>query len=388
VGHALHALWDYAGAETAFRRALEIEEKVYGADAAATAAGLSEVARLVYMRGELGAWESLLRRRLRIVEQRWGTESAEYAEALFDLASTDERKGDWPSAESAFRQVLRIRQRLLGPRHPESLDATDRLGYIAYQTSKCSEAIPLLRDSVAQRERAVGPAHPGLAASWHILGLCLERLGNLPAAAEQYENAASLVEETLGKDELSLAVYTSSLAGLLAKPDGPETRYVSRALLSRQALRIYERVLPAEHPDLAGPLTSLAASLGVQHKESESLLRRALAIEEKTPGPFQLHATRILNELAALWIYREQDASAEPLLRRALAIQEKKLSPARSLHLLAGVLARKGDYHSALPLIERALAIRERLLIAGHTDIQESRWLLMDIRGKAARPRP
>jgi hypothetical protein len=58
--------------------------------------------------------------------------------------------------------------------------------------------------------------------------------------------------------------------------------------------------------------------------EAEPLMRRALAITEKSYGPEHAAA---LNNLAALLKDTNRLAEAESLMRRALAIDEKSLGP-------------------------------------------------------------
>jgi tetratricopeptide (TPR) repeat protein len=57
------------------------------------------------------------------------------------------------------------------------------------------------------------------------------------------------------------------------------------------------------------------------------LLRRALAIDEKSFGPEHPTAAIYLNNLAQLLNATKRFEEAEPLLRRALAIDEKHFGP-------------------------------------------------------------
>ena len=75
--------------------------------------------------------------------------------------------------------------------------------------------------------------------------------------------------------------------------------------------------------------------------EAEPLMRRALAIDEKSFGPDHPNVASDLNNLALLLQATNRLAEAEPLYRRALAIDEKSFGPdhpnvANSLNNLAG----------------------------------------------------
>ena len=64
-----------------------------------------------------------------------------------------------------------------------------------------------------------------------------------------------------------------------------------------------------------------------RHNQAEPLMRRALAIDEKSYGPEHPNVARDLNNLAQLLQATNRLEEAEPLMRRALAIDEKSYGP-------------------------------------------------------------
>jgi len=64
---------------------------------------------------------------------------------------------------------------------------------------------------------------------------------------------------------------------------------------------------------------------GVQHNyaEAEALLKKSLAIREKTRGPDHPDVEVTLRNLAALYKGQGRNAEAEPLYRRAASIRQK-----------------------------------------------------------------
>ena len=109
--------------------------------------------------------------------------------------------------------------------------------------------------------------------------------------------------------------------------------------LVRRALAINEKSFGPDHPDVARDLNNLALLMTAtnRHAEAEPLVRRALAIAEKSFGPDHPNVARDLNNLALLLTETDRHAEAEPLYRRALAIAEKSFGPdhpnvARDLH--------------------------------------------------------
>jgi tetratricopeptide (TPR) repeat protein len=139
----------------------------------------------------------------------------------------------------------------------------------------------------------------------------------------------------------------------------------------------------AAHADAAGvpePTARLMNQLGVLlnekalHAEAEPLMRRALAIDEKSFGPDHPEVATRLNNLAQLLKATSRLVEAEPLMRRALAIDEKSLGPdhpnvAVRLSNLAGLLRDTDRLDDAEPLIRRALAIDEKNFGPEHPDV-------------------
>jgi len=150
-------------------------------------------------------------------------------------------------------------------------------------------------------------------------------------------------------------------------------KYAEATPLAERALAIREKVLGAEHPDVANSLNNLAFLYQNQGKytQVEPLYLRALAINEKVLGVEHLVVAISLNNLAFVYDSQGKYAQAEPLYQRALAIQEKVLGAehpavAISLNNLAFLYDNQGKYAQAEPLYLRALAIQEKVLGAEH----------------------
>jgi tetratricopeptide (TPR) repeat protein len=106
-------------------------------------------------------------------------------------------------------------------------------------------------------------------------------------------------------------------------------RYAEAETFFQHSLRIMEKALGPDHPQVAYPLYGLAALYSEQSKyaEAEPLYQRALRIWEEALGPDHPKVAYPLNGLANL--YREQGKydEAEPLYQRALRIREQALGP-------------------------------------------------------------
>ncbi len=137
--------------------------------------------------------------------------------------------------------------------------------------------------------------------------------------------------------------------------------------LLRRALAIVEKSLDEEHPKVATALNNLAQLLQASNRfeEAEPLMRRALEIDEQSYGPEHPTVAIRLNNLAQLHQATNRLEEAEPLMRRALAIDEQSYGPehptvADKLNNLAQLLQDTHRLEAAEPLMRRALAIDEQ----------------------------
>ncbi len=149
--------------------------------------------------------------------------------------------------------------------------------------------------------------------------------------------------------------------------------------LAERALEMREKLLGPAHPNVAQSLNNLA-NLYLAREDlakTEMLYRRALEIREKALGPDHPDVAGSLNNLANIYRMKGDYAKAELLYQRALEIREKVLGPdhpdvANPLNNLAIVYSVKGEYAKAEPLYRRALEIREKALGPNHPDVARS----------------
>ena len=139
-------------------------------------------------------------------------------------------------------------------------------------------------------------------------------------------------------------------------------------------------VLEAEAKGIFSPTATLMGQLGILlyakalHQEAESLMRRALAMNEKEFGEQSTEVALRLNDLAQTLQATNRRSEAEPLMRRALAIDEQSYGPdhpevARDLNNLASLLHATNRWSEAEPLMRRALTIDEQSYGPDHPNV-------------------
>jgi tetratricopeptide (TPR) repeat protein len=167
-------------------------------------------------------------------------------------------------------------------------------------------------------------------------------------------------------DAAEIAEPTARLFNQLGVLFEAKADYAEAEPLMRRALAIDEKSFGRNHPRVAIRLNNLAHLLKTRDRpvDAEPLYRRALAIDEKSSGPNHPDLAIRLNNLATLLQATNRLAEAEPLMRRALTIDEKSFGRnhprvAIRLNNLAILLQETNRLAEAEPLMRRALAIDE-----------------------------
>ena len=382
LGSALFRQGKYAGAETQFRRALEIYERRSGADSVNVASALNNLALVLERVGDFAGAEVLLRRSHRILDIKLGPGHPDTATTLSNLgrvldsqgklgaavgsagASEDTQqlvaqaealvaKGRYREAETVHHRVLAIHERTLGPEHPTTATSLSNLGNVFYLQGKFADAERVHHRALAIREKVLGPDHPDTATS-------LNNLANV------------LMEQ--GKDQqLALAEQRARAASGQVVQSGTEIE-----TLYRRALSIQESSLGPDHPALATTLNNLSALLDQQgkHAESEPLQRRALAILEKGLGPLHPNTASTLTTLAVSLDRQGKLVEAEQTYRRAVETSRRAGNP-RTLLLnssrLGYALAKRGRYREALPFYREAIETLDLLYVSTRGLSEETR---------------
>ncbi len=149
-------------------------------------------------------------------------------------------------------------------------------------------------------------------------------LRNLEARAVDEKSLRELVAklEKRGADDLELGIPLEGLGVYLTL----RARYAEAEPLLRRALAIIEKHRGPNHPDVALALINLSLVHAVKLDEKENpadpMLARAVAILEKKNRE-DPQIARALTTMATLRTVRRDFDQAEPLLKRALAIREK-----------------------------------------------------------------
>ncbi|MEP7010773.1 MAG: tetratricopeptide repeat protein [Acidobacteriota bacterium] len=174
-------------------------------------------------------------------------------------------------------------------------------------------------------------------------------------------------------DEARIAEPTARLMSHLGSLLSVKALHKDAESLMRRALALDEARFGADHSDVARDLNNLAQLLQDTNRmvEAEPLMRRALAIDEARFGADHPRVAIHFNNLALLLKATNRVAEAEPLMRRALALNEARFgvdhpNVATDLSNLAQLLEATNRLAEAEPLMRRALAIDEARFEVDH----------------------
>ena len=241
----------YSRSELLYRRALVIDEKVFGLDHPSVAVPLTNLAALLKNTNRLTEAEPLMRRALAIDEKRYGPDHPEVATDLNNLALLLQDTNRLAEAEELMRRALDIDERMHGPDHPKTAIRLSNLATLLNDTDRLEEAEYLVRRSLAIDEASVGPEHPHVALRLNNLAQILKATNRLVEAESLLRRALVIDESCYGATHPEVARDLSNLADLLWRTD-----------------RLLEAIPMIEQAE-----TILVSSLGVDHPRTRNIAR-------------------------------------------------------------------------------------------------------------------
>jgi tetratricopeptide (TPR) repeat protein len=207
---------------------------------------------------------------------------------------------------------------------------------------------------------------------FHGLANLSENQTNISHALAFSELCHEQCKQRLGPNHPDTATSLNDLARLLHLTN----QFKESEPLMRHALAAREAQYGRKHPTVAASLNNLALLLRDTNRpdEAELLMRRVVEIFEFSYGSDHPLVATAFNNLAQLLQDFNRMEEAEQLMRRALAIDEASHGPdhpdvARDLNNLAWLLKETNRLEEAEPLMRRALAIDEASHGQEHPDV-------------------
>ena len=285
------------------------------------------------------------------------------ARVLVDDAQSEGRSGEvseagqqrirqrYQDAEAKLREVVATYERLLGSDHPDLGRVLESLNLVLKLKDKSGSIVAALEQqemsgkALAIREKAAGKDDPATANQLIDQAVALVSTGAYVEASRLFDRWLSIVER-----ELSPTDYRPGFEGGNAHPD------FEHGFLFMEGLQF------------GVSRTGDRQTHSARYKLIEPLLLRKIAILEAKLGLEDMRLVRPLENLSYFYAKTDDLEQAERVMRRALAIRQKTRGGdhrevAEGLSALATILAEAGKTDEALHVSNQALAMLDRMPI-------------------------
>lgn len=293
-------------------------------------------------------------------------------EAAGAAAAAAPERNEAALALALFERMQPLYDKVYGHGNEKSLDNLAARATMLTRLAEHGRAAAVWRDLLDQA-RIDHPDRVGNVA--FNLGDALEQAGDRAAALAAFAEARAADEARYGLEHPEVA---ESLAREIALMQALR-RHVDSLPLLKRLVAIRERTLGPDHPDTAGARSDLAWAYhhAGQDGLALSLAERAVSSLEKSLGPDHRATALAINHQALILRAMGRLADALPLQQRALAIHTRVDGPEHAnttanLNNVANLHLAMAAYEMALPLYQRALAIREKNLGPEHPDTASS----------------
>jgi CHAT domain-containing protein len=230
------------------------------------------------------------------------------------LVRLNRGRGDLPEARHIAARRLRLALQTYGHLHPSTAMALNDFASLLTGPGERDGNLAALAQALEIRRKTVGTEDLGYATILHNLALERLRAGRLALARRNLYEVTNLVARLAGRDSLEYATCLGTLAMI-----GEDPRAVEAQL--REALEII-RSHDGDSPrvaDLVGPLIVLLRNQR-RFDEAVPLLEDVLRIREKYLGPEHPDVADARRELAEIHLAAGRPGQAEDQLRRAFAV--------------------------------------------------------------------
>jgi tetratricopeptide (TPR) repeat protein len=151
VGQCLKILGKYVEAEQMLQEALQLKERVLGAEHLSTLSSMNNLGMALCSQGKHAEAELLHRQALQLTSQVLGAEHPLTLDSMDNLGIALDSQGKHVEAELLHRQALQLREQVLGAEHPSTLDSMDYLAVALDSQGKHTEAEQLRRSRAGRQ---------------------------------------------------------------------------------------------------------------------------------------------------------------------------------------------------------------------------------------------
>jgi serine/threonine protein kinase/tetratricopeptide (TPR) repeat protein len=370
IGQTLTALGRYDLAEPNLKRALELRQRIHGADHVDTTESLTLLGDVLAAKGSVEEGGALLTKALTIRRAALPKDDLRIAQSQCDLSTTLIMRGNFAEAERLCRQALTAFRSTKPPNSFWEATAASTLATSLQMQGRIKEAEELFREVVAIRRETERPGHPLTATDVSALAEVLQLQDRLDEAEELSRESLEMTRGAYPVDHPLIAAHLNGLAKILIA----RGKYADAEHVLREAMEICQKAAPG---NLIQSIVCSHLGTALQNQgrlaEAEPLLRDALTLALDLYPPGDVRIAQCKQNLAYLRWRMNHPEEAEKLFSEALDIH--RASPfgeadhAALLGQFSVMLLQMGKSNEAEKLMKEALKIKQAYLPAAHIDL-------------------
>jgi tetratricopeptide (TPR) repeat protein len=267
LGGVLVTKGDLDGGLTYTKRALEIDEKVYGPDHPNVATDANNIGQILGLKQDLDGALTYTKRALEIDEKVYGPDHPNVATDANNISLILKAKGDLDGALTHAARALKIYEKVYGPDHPVVAVGANNIGQILKDKGDLERALTYTQKALRIGEKVYGPDYPNVAIFANNIGQILKDKGDLDGALSYTKRALEIDEKVYGPDHPSVAVRAHNISRIL----GAKGDLDGALTYAQRALDIMTKSYGPDHPLTRGMAADLKQIK--QAKEARQLQR-------------------------------------------------------------------------------------------------------------------
>jgi serine/threonine protein kinase/tetratricopeptide (TPR) repeat protein len=266
---------DHEQAVAYHTRILTRRKAAYGPDHPDVAQVYGSLGSDAYFRSDYEQARVYYQEALRIVGECYGEDSPAYAPKLSNYAAVLERLGELEQAEAIHRKLLASSIARYGELDLRVTTALENLGLVLLSAGELDESVQLFRRSLSIRVEHHGDDHAQTATSKLNLGFALSRMGKYDEARELYNQTLATWTAKLGDDHPDLALAY----GNLGEVDLEQGRFEEARQNFERALKMSAAAIGEDAPDLGYYHSGLAQVALAQRRLDDAITQAERALE-------------------------------------------------------------------------------------------------------------
>lgn len=247
-------------------------------------------------------------------------DSSEVPALKSKIAALYKSQGKFEESLALYKNVLATVEKQSGPDSPQAAIVHANLGLLYQRMGKAKEAETEGQTAIKLFQEKLGDNSNEAAQAKFDLGTLYMQMHNSKKAIPLLESAL----ETFNKSQTA-ELACATCADQLGTAYFAEGRYTEAEELARKALALYQKLLGPKNMEVAVTLSNLGYRLAKQGKNKDAIesFTKSISIQESAGGPFSPELLANLHGLAEVYVSQTDFDKTESVLRRDLAVREK-----------------------------------------------------------------